>query len=412
VDNLLDSVRVLDLTDEKGLLCGRILGDMGADVVIVEPPSGNSARRRGPFYQDIPHHERSLFWFFLNTNKRSITLNLKSAGGIELFKELVKTADFVIQSFPPQYMSKLGLDYDVLSKLNPKLVMTSITPFGIDGPYANYKGTDIVIMGLGGLSYISGEPTREPIRIPVPQSCFHTGSWAAAASMIAFYHQQMTGEGQSVEVSMQQSATWATYATQEWWSYAGMNLKREGTWRQIGTARMQILFPCKDGHVMMFLIGGAAAASGQNLFIKWMDAEGMCPDWLRDFDFSELDVSTTSQDFFDRLSDALAGFIATKKKGELFDWALQNTLFLAPVNNIRDLLENPQLKARNFWIDVEHTELGTSITYPGPFAVLTETPIKKQKRAPLIGEHNMEIYQGELGLSRDDLVVLKQGGVI
>ena len=412
MDSLLDSVRVLDLTDEKGLLCGRILGEMGADVIVVEPPSGNSVRRRGPFYQDTPHPERSLFWFVLNTNKRSITLNLETVDGRELFKKLVRTSDFVIESFSPHYMDDLGLGYEVLAKLNPALVMTSITPFGSDGPYANYKGADIVLMGLGGLSYISGEPTREPLRIPVPQSYFHAGSWGAAASMIAFYHREITGQGQKVDVSMQQAATWATYSTQEWWSYSKVNLTRQGTWRQIGTSRMQVLYPCQDGHVMLFILGGAAAAAGQDLLIEWMDREGMCPDWLRGFDFSKLDVSTASQDFFDGLSKTLAAFTATKTKVELFEWALENTLFLAPVSNARDLLENPQLRARNFWISLEHPELETSITHPGPFAVLSETPIEVAKRAPLLGEHNMEIYCGEMGLSRQELAMLKQGEVI
>ena len=412
MDSLLDSARVLDLTDEKGLLCGRILGDMGADVVVVEPLSGNSARRRGPFCHDIPHPEKSLLWFLLNANKRSITLSLETVDGRELFKRLVKTADFVIESFLPQHMVDLGLGYEVLNKINPALVMTSITPFGSDGPYADYKGSDIVLMGLGGLSYISGEPTREPLRIPVPQSCFHAGSWAAAASMIAFYHSQTTGEGQRVEVSMQQAAAWSVYATQEWWSYSGINLKRDGTWRQIGTSRMQVLYPCLDGLVMLFIIGGTAAAAGQDLFIEWMDREGMCPDWLRGFDFSELDVSTASQDFFNSLSDALVAFTATKTKAELFEWAQKNTLFLAPVSNAEDLLKNPQLHSRDFWKSIEHPEIGTSITYPGPFALLSESPMEIKKRAPLTGEHNMEIFHQELGLSINEITMLKQGGVI
>ncbi|MDY7031895.1 MAG: CoA transferase [Thermodesulfobacteriota bacterium] len=412
MDGLLDSIRVLDLTDEKGLLCGRILGDMGADIITVESPAGNSARTRGPFYKDVPHHERSLFWFTLNSNKRGITLNLETVDGRELFKKLVKTADFVIESFPPGQMDTLGLGYDILHKLNPSLVMTSITPFGPDGPCADYKGSDIVIMGLGGLSYISGEPTREPIRIPVPQSFFHAGSWAAAASMVAFYHREITGEGQHVDVSMQQAATWATYTTQEWWSYAGMNLTRQGIWRQIGTSRMQVLFPCRDGYVMLFLVGGAAAAPGQDLLIEWMDREGLCPDWLRGFNFSELDVSTASQDFFDDLSHALADFTVTKTKGELFEWALKNTLFLAPVSNAEDLLKNPQLQSRNFWVSLDHPEIDASVTYPGPFALLSETPIRMRRRAPLLGEHNMEIYNEELRISQEEMMALKGKGVI
>ena len=175
---------------------------------------------------------------------------------------------------------------------------------------------------------------------------------------------------------------------------------------------MQFLFPCQDSYITLFILGGAAAAAGQDLFIEWMDREGMCPDWLRGFDFSKLDVATASQDFFDRLSGALVAFTVTKTKGELFEWALNNTLFLAPVNNAEDLLNNTQLRSRNFWVSLEHPQLETSIEYPGPFAVLSETPIQVAKRAPLLGEHNREIYQGELELSDEQMAVLKQGEVI
>ena len=410
-EGLLSPYRVLDLSDEKGQLCGRMLGDMGADVIIIEPVQGSSARRIGPFYYDIPDSEKSLFWFALNSNKRGITLSLKTINGRELFKKLVKTADFVIESSHPDYMNDIGLGYEALSQVNSQLIMTSITPFGPQGPYRDYKAADIVIMAMGGLSYISGEPTQAPLRIPVPQSYLHAGAWAAAASMIAFHHRQITGEGQHVHISMEEAATWATYVAQEWWSYAQRNLKREGTWRQIGLGRMQMIYPCQDGYVMVFILGGTAAAPGQALLLEWMDREGMCPDWLRGYDFSQLDISKASQEFWNQLSDVLASFFITKTKGELFEWARENVLFLAPVSNARDLLQNPQLEDRGFWVKLEHPELNTAITYPGPFAKLSEAPLRVRKRPPLIGEHNREIY-GEIGLSQEKLIILKQAGVI
>jgi crotonobetainyl-CoA:carnitine CoA-transferase CaiB-like acyl-CoA transferase len=408
----LGGYRVLDLSDENGLLCGRMLADLGADTIVIEPIKGSPARRLGPFYHGIPHPEKSLLWFSLNTNKRSVTLDICSSEGTEILKQLAMTADFLIESYPPGYMERLGVGYDVLRAANPGLIVTSITPFGQTGPWRDYKSSDLVQMALGGLVFLSGAPGREPLRIPVPQACLHSGSWAAAASMIAFYGRQATGQGEHVDVSMLEAATWASYNAAEWWSYCGMNLKREGTWRQQGLSRMRLLFECKDGHVLLFLLGGTMSTIGEWKLVEWMEAEGKCPGWLKGFDWSKLDVGAVAQDFFDNLSDAVAPFLLDKTKSQLFDWAMENELFLAPVSDTRDVLANPQLKSRDFWARVPHPELDAAITYPGPFAKLSETPITLRRRAPLIGEHNQEVYGREFGISSERLSELKRAGVI
>jgi crotonobetainyl-CoA:carnitine CoA-transferase CaiB-like acyl-CoA transferase len=290
--------------------------------------------------------------------------------------------------------------------------MTSITPFGQNGPWRDFKSSDLVQMALSGLVYLSGEPEREPLRIPVPQACLHAGSWAAAASMMALYGRQAAGRGQHVDVSILESVTWASYCAAEWWSYAGMNMKREGTWRQQGLSRMQLLFKCKDGYILLFLLGGTMATKGEWKLVEWMEEENMCPEWLKGFDWSKLDVSFVRQDFFDNLSDAIARFLSDKTKKTLFHWALKEELFLAPVNDVSDLVDNPQLLSRNFWISLPHPELNDSLTYPGPFAVLSETPIAIRRRAPLIGEHNEEIFEKELQISREQVSALKKARVI
>ena len=404
--------RVLDLSDENGLLAGRILADLGADTIVVEPIGGSPARRLGPFYHNEPVPERSLFWFALNTNKRSVTLNISTAEGKEILRQLVRKADFLIESYSPGYMTKIGLGYEVLSEANPGLIMTSITPFGQTGPWRDYKGSDLVQMALGGLVYLSGAPGRPPLRVPIPQSCLHAGSWAAAASTIALYGRQATGEGDHVDVSILEAATWASYNAAEWWSYCRMNLKREGTWRQQGLSRMRLLFECRDGYVLLFLLGGTMATIGEWKLVEWMEAENLCPDWLRGFDWSKLDVGAVEQRFFDDLSDAVAPFLLNKTKAELFDWAMKNELFLAPVSDTGDVLANQQLESRDFWVQLPHPELGDTITYPGPFAKFTETPAAVRRRAPLIGEHNQEVYGGELGFSADKMASLKRAGVI
>ncbi len=405
--------RVLDLTDENGLLAARILADLGADTIVIEPPGGNHARNLGPFYHDIPNPEKSLMWFALNTNKRGITLDIRTEDGKRLLRELVKTADFLFESWSPGYMESLGLGYEDLKTINPRLVMTSITPFGQTGPWRAYKGSDLVEMSLGGLVYLSGEPGQQPLRIPVPQIFFHAGSWAASGAMMALMARYSTGEGQHVDVSMLEAAAWSNYSSAEWWSYSPKKLlKREGTWRQQGLSRMRLIFDCKDGYVLMFLLGGTMATVGEYRMVEWMEAEGKCPDWLRGFDWQNLDVANVDQTFFDNLAEAVAPFLLDKTKKQLFDWAMENELFLAPVNATGDLLDNPQLKSREFWRELEHDELGETITYPGPFVKMSETPVTVRHRAPLIGEHNRAIYHDELGLSVEELIALKQAGVI
>jgi crotonobetainyl-CoA:carnitine CoA-transferase CaiB-like acyl-CoA transferase len=404
--------RVLDLSDENGQLAGRILADLGADTIIIEPIDGSPSRRIGPFYHDLPDPQKSLFWFSLNVNKRSTTLDISKPKGSDVLKQLIKSADCLIESYPPGYMNSLGLGYDTLRKINPGLIMTSITPFGQYGPWRDYKSSDLVQMALSGLVYLSGEPGREPLRIPVPQACLHSGSWAAAASMMALYGRSMTGQGQHVDVSMLESVTWASYCAAEWWSYARLNIKREGTWRQQGLSRMQQLFKCRDGYVLLFILGGTMATIGEWKMVEWMEQENMCPEWLKGFDWSKLDVSFVKQDFFNNLSDAISRFLLDKTKKALFDWAMKNELFLAPVDNISDLMDNPQLSSRDFWINLPHPEMNDSLTYPGPFAVLSESPIAIKRRAPLIGEHNTEIFEKELRISRKDMAALKKAGVI
>jgi benzylsuccinate CoA-transferase BbsE subunit len=404
--------RVLDLSDENGQLAGRILADLGADTIIIEPVDGSPSRRLGPFYHDIPDPQKSLLWFSLNVNKRGITLDISKTHGRDVLKRLIKSADFMIESYPPGHMKSIGLGYDTLRAINPGLIMTSITPFGQYGPWRDYKSSDLVQMAMSGLVYLSGEPGKEPLRIPVPQACMHAGSWAAAASMMALYGRSVTGQGQYVDVSMLESVTWASYCAAEWWSYARLNMKREGTWRQQGLARMQQLFKCKDGYVLLFILGGTMATIGEWKMVEWMEQENRCPEWLKGFEWSKLDVSFVKQDFFDNLSDAIARFLLGKTKKALFDWAIKNELFLAPVNNVSDLMDNPQLASRNFWVNLPHPELNDSLTYPGPFAVLSESPIAIRRRAPLIGEHNTEIFEKELGLSREKVNALKKAEVI
>ncbi len=241
--------RALDLTDKNGYLCGKILADLGADVIKVEKPGGDADRRIGPFYGQIPDRTRSLMWFAYNANKRGITLNLDSSDGQHLFKALVKSADFVIESFAPGYMDSVGLGYSSLSAINSRIIYTAITPFGQTGPYKNLKAPDLVVMAMSGLLYITGRPDGPPVRISFPQSFLLAAAHAAAASMIAYFHLETTGQGQYVDVSAQECVLWEITNAVPLWELNQKILKRSGpylTGRWTDT-KQKLLWPCKDG---------------------------------------------------------------------------------------------------------------------------------------------------------------------
>lgn len=417
-EGLLSSYRVIDLSDEKGFLCGKILGDFGADVIKIEPPRGDPARSIGPFYKDVPHPEKSLYWLALNTSKRGITLNIETADGREIFKRLVKTADFVVESFEPGYMDSLGLGYLALEKINSNIIMTSITPFGSTGPYAHYKASDMVLWAMGGFMYTCGEPSEPPYRVSIPQSYLQGSLHAAMGSMIALYHREVTGKGQHVDISIQEANLFFTEEAMPVWDLWRVNWERGGPGAslprpELGPLWLRLLWPCKDGYVNIFLVGGAQAGLVRSsaALVAMANQEGMA-EKLKDYDWSTHDASRISQEERSQIEESIIAFLGTKTKQELYDAALEKGIVLAPLNTIKDIVESPQLAAREYFIEVQHPALGDTITYPGAPVKLSEVPWRISRRAPFIGEHNEEIYEKELGLTKEELGRLKAAKVI
>ena len=416
---LLSGYRALDLTDEKGLLCCKMLGDLGADVIKIERPGGDPARNIGPFYKDIPDPERSLLWFFTNTSKRGITLNIESADGQSIFRRLVKTADFVIESFDPGYMGSLGLGYPELEKVNSEVIMTSITPFGQTGPYAGYQATDVVIWGMGGMMNLCGDPDRPPTRVAAPHAYFHGAAHGAVGSMMAFYYRQTTGEGQHVDVSIQDAIPLTLQDAAEYWDLNRFIRTRGGAIsrrpRKQGELIYRCIWPCKDGYVFWkhAMAGGAHAgnvASTKGL-IEMVKGEGLAGD-LVDFDWTKFNTDTIPQEEVDRQAEIFARIFLSRTKAQLMEEAVARAIMLGPMNNLKDVLGSPQLQARGYWTMVEHAELGDVLTYPGVPLRNSELPWRMWRRAPHIAEHNDEVYIGELGFSREELTMLKARGVI
>jgi len=410
---MLSHCRVLDLTDDKGFLCGKTLADLGADVIKIERPGGDPSRKIGGFWKDIPDPEKSLYWFAYNSNKRGITLNIESAEGLEIFKKLVKTADFVIESFPPDYMDKLGLGYSSLSEINKGIIMASITPFGREGPYRDYKDSDIVVMGMSGTLYQTGESDGPPVHISMPQACLHAGADAAVGVMIAYHYREMTGEGQHVDVSMQQSAAWFQANAIPTWELNRKNLKRAGAFRA-GMSKdvgQRQVWPCRDGYVFFNVIGGRTGAKSLSALVEWMDADGGATDFLLNMDWDNFDMFTVTREEMDRISGPVGEFFMRHTRKELLAGAVPRGVSIGPLSSMQDLLTDECLNARNFWVEIEHPELGTSITYPRDFVKSSEVDCSTRFRAPLIGEHNAEVYN-EIGLSKRELITLEQSGII
>ena len=268
-DRALQGVRVLDLTQHvAGPYCTKLLADFGADVIKVERPQGDSARSLPPFAGDEPHQERSLLFAYLNTNKKSITLDLKTATGKSLLHRLLADTDIVVENFTPRVMPSLGLDYDSLSAINPSLVMVSISNFGQTGPYRDYKAADIVHYALGGLMYIFGSADREPLKHALRQTQFKAGTNAATAALIGWYHQQFTGEGQHIDISIQECVASALRDTTSLYTYVGSTRQRQPAY----TGDMpRSPVPTKDGYIVPIHFGGAVDWDGVADFIDAPD---------------------------------------------------------------------------------------------------------------------------------------------
>jgi benzylsuccinate CoA-transferase BbsE subunit len=380
----LSGYRVLDLTDEKGMLCSRYLADMGAEVIRIEKPGGGSAR--------------SSFFWATNLGKWAIALNIELKPGQELFKRLVKTADVLVESQPPGYLEALGLGYPQLSQINPRLVMASVADFGQGGPYRHYKSCDIVASALGGQMYVCGEPESPPLKPFGNQSYYLASIFAAVGILLALWSRHTSGRGQHIDISLLECVAAALDHVLVRYFYQGVIAKRQGSLHWNNAFR---IFPCKDGYILLSLL-----QQWQTL-VEWLDSEEMAEDlsdekWLdRDYRIQHLDHIIEVLERWTK-SHTVAELV---EKGQLmhFPWA--------EVASIPGLIASPQLKERDFWIEVEHLESGKKYKFPGAPCRLSRSPWRVGSKVPKLGKHNAEIYQG-LGLSEEEIEDLIKEGVI
>jgi crotonobetainyl-CoA:carnitine CoA-transferase CaiB-like acyl-CoA transferase len=407
----LSGVRVLDCTGEPGFLAGKLLAELGADVIKVEPPAGDPARRRGPFAGGAYDLERSVLWLSLNTSKRGITLDLGRRRGRELFIKLCGRADVVLESVAPSDPGSLtshGLSDSVLQQGNARLIICRVSPFGGEGPYTGRKSSDLTIVALGGNMYPTGNPDRAPVRCSLPVSHYHAGIEAAVGVVFALWGREMHGRGQVVDVSMQESMVMPNMTVPMQYPLTGFKGSRVGGGFRGGKAFFRELWPCKDGYVSFALRGGPARIPGIIGLVRLMDEHGMAPAWIKDRDWQKYNHNLIEQAEVDAIESALGEFFRTKTMDELFAAACERNLMLAPAFTARQILASPQLQSRDFFVEIEDAGRGLTIKYPGAFAKSSLGGIGVRAPAPCLGEHNEAVY-GELG---EDIAALRAEGVL
>ena len=387
----LSDCTVLDLAEGGFNWCGKVLADFGADVIKVEPPGGSLTREVGPFVDGRPGPERSLLWAAYCVNKRSVVADLTEPAGLAKFRRLADGADILIESFRPGHMRGLGLGYEDLRASNPGLVYTSVTPFGQTGPYSQYLAPDMIAWSMGGMQYICGDADRPPVRVSAPQAELHAGGQAAFGTMAAFWHRQITGQGQHVDVSAQTSVMWTLMNATPYPPLHGINLERHGAFRSTGQSEFRQVFPCRDGHVTILTNPRTMAP-----LTEWMAEEGAAPGWLLDIDWDVWRAPNPEEEperveQFNEMKRLVEEFVATKTKDELYLRAVQDRMMIAPCNSVGDIAGSVQLEAREFWTKVDYPALGRSLTHLGPFIKMSESPIRVRRPAPGVGEHNDEI---------------------
>lgn len=378
----LAGLRVLDLCDQKGALAGKLLAGLGADVVLVEPPSGSPLREIPPLWEGLPAAERSLFFWFYAAGKRSLVLDPASHGGAALLARLAATADVLIESDSPGRLAGTVARPDVLMAGNPRLIVASITPFGQHGPYRDWKTSDTVAQALGGMLYVNGHPDRPPLRSLGLQAYHQAGIFAATGVIAAL----LAGRGQLVDVSVQAAVAAALEHVPGFWHQDGRIARRQGT---LHWTRYFRVGRCRDGWVMHCTLGDWTS------LLEWMKADGMGST----VDDPALEDIKVRQAEAERLFDALDAWAARYTVAELARGAQLRRIPYAAVQPPEALLRDPHLGERGFFVPIEHPDLGRSVPFPGAPFRLGDAPWRTA-RPPRLGEHTREVCEAWLGECR------------
>jgi crotonobetainyl-CoA:carnitine CoA-transferase CaiB-like acyl-CoA transferase len=396
---LLSGIRIIDLADEKAGFCSKLFADLGASVIKIERPGGNPSRQIGPLLEDTPSPGGSLSFWYSNTNKQGITLDIEKDEGRTLFLRFVEGTDVLVDTFTPGYLEKLGLGFNLLSETNPGLILASVTGFGQNGPRSQYKSCDLVTSAFGGQMYVSGSPSTPPLKPYGEQSSYAGSLFAAIGILLALRKRASSGKGEHIDISLQEAVASTLDHVMVPYFYEGIIPKRQGS---LSWNNSSFILPCKEGHIHLNL------STQWETLIEWMASEGMADDLI--------DVKWKVEEYRQRnmthVIDIMERWTRSHSAREIFDLGQGMRFPWAPVYSPEEALNSPQLRERKFFVDVNHPELGTALPYPGVPYRFNQSEPKQWKRAPLVGEDNAQVYGKELGLSEDELKRLSSLKVI
>ena len=389
----LTGIRVLDLTTNYAAYAGRLLADLGADVVRLEPPEGSPVRSLAPCQTGPAGAPLSFAHAFLDAGKRSVTVDLMTSAGRELLAELAASSDAMIET--PAAGATDHIDFELVRRRNPGLVLVSISAFGRDGPYAGYQATDLTLLAAGGLLSLGGYADSEPLAVQGEQAMLASGIYGAIAVLTALYERTQTGKGCWIDVSGQECVAFALEdAVAEWSINAHVRRRLGDGAREAGTG----IYPCKDGHISM-VAGRLGTANAFVTLTQWVAASEVPggasllePQW-QNFKFRQ------SREGIARFAEIFGAFCRTRGKQELYREGQARQIAIAPVNTVADVLEDAQLAANSYFQPQFERNSGRDITFPGPPYRLSRTPARPRGVAPKLGEHNRELVDRELRLA-------------
>ena len=412
-DTLLNGVRVIDLATSRAEMAGRVLADMGAEVIKVEPPEGSASRRLPPFSDQDP--ERSLYWAAMGLGKRSVVIDLDDEEGRGDFLALLSTADVLVESFDPGAMADLGLGYDDLKDQHPQLIYTSVTPYGQDGPHAMRPATDLTLESAGGLVGLQGDGDRPPVPVGFPQASIHAGVQAAADVSIALRERDLSGLGQHLDVSMQAAVVWTLMNATGFPPNTGGDPPGTCDDRaNSAAAAVMSILPCADGYIVFNIVPGGLGLRHSTKVMRWIAECGELSGELEGADVDEW-AATLGRVVMEDLAEMqrmlivanqqLQQFVAKRTMAECYARAVQDGFMLAPLYTMQDIADDKHLAARDYWVEIDGKR------YPGPFAKLSETPLQLNRPAPTLGQDQHLLAEVDRAPKRSSGVARSSNGV-
>ena len=399
----LEGIRILDLTRiYAGPYCSMLFADMGAEVIKIEPPEGEIIRDNPPLVKQEeggPHdRSRSGYFLTLNRNKYGITLNLKHPKALKIFNDLLKISDIVLENYAPGVMKRLGIDYPALKEVNPRIILCSISGFGQSGPDSQRMSFDIIAQAMSGMMSVTGHPDSPPTKVGTSLGDVGASLHAAFAVMTALWHREKTGEGQSIDVSMQECMVSILEGGIPRWTVGKELLAPIGSMNPHECP--MAAFRCKDGHIIIATVGDEHWERFCRAFNR--------PDWAADPAYRTKRQRWEKKYFLQEEIEKITTRYTVKEVGEMMD---RERVANSPIMNIQQVVDDPHLSERGYFVEVDHPVIGKA-KIPGIPFKMSETPGAVERPSPLVGEHNEFILGKYLGISKGEIDKLKEEGAV